>query len=204
MLAVPVLTALGQEIPAELDGYGPIPAETARRWCGNASSFMRLLTHPETGAVLSVGRDSYTVPASLRRHARVRDRTCRFPGCNRAVAWCELDHTRDWQFLGPTAHFNLHHLCKKHHRLKHRTKWKVRQYRPGILAWTSPAGQAYTTAAEGLDGLPGMELPDQYRPHPEPAGGDPPDAGPPGRTQPAEPPDNPADEARPEATPPPF
>ncbi|MFT4471983.1 DUF222 domain-containing protein, partial [Arthrobacter sulfonylureivorans] len=49
-VTVPVLSLLGLgEEPATLDGYGPIPAETARQLCADAKSFYRILTHPETG-----------------------------------------------------------------------------------------------------------------------------------------------------------
>ncbi|HEY5221829.1 MAG TPA: hypothetical protein VIJ18_02100, partial [Microbacteriaceae bacterium] len=44
----------------------------------HAPSFTRLLTHPQTEAVLSVGRDSYRVPADLRQWLRIRDGLCRF------------------------------------------------------------------------------------------------------------------------------
>jgi hypothetical protein len=58
-VTVPVLTVLGlDDEPATVEGYGPIGADTARRLCANAPSFMRLLTHPETGVVLSVGAGS--------------------------------------------------------------------------------------------------------------------------------------------------
>jgi hypothetical protein len=80
-VTVPVLTLLGHsDAPAELDGYGPIDAETARRLAAHAPSFQRILTHPETGAYLSYGRDKYRVPADLAGYLRVRDGVCRFPG----------------------------------------------------------------------------------------------------------------------------
>jgi hypothetical protein len=145
-VTVPALTLMGRsEEPAVLDGYGPIDPETARRLAVGAPSFTRLLTHPETGAVLSVGRDSYVVPADLRRWLRVRDETCRFPGCNRAASRCEPDHTDDWQYGGETSAENLAHLCKYHHRLKHQTDWTYRHTSNGDLEWTSPSGRHYTT-----------------------------------------------------------
>lgn len=152
-VTVPIQTCLGEDLPAHLDGYGPIPPEVARRLAAAAPSFTRLLTHPETGAVLSVGRNSYTVPASLRRYLETRDKTCRFPGCNRNVKQCDLDHTRDWQHNGATAHDNLAHLCPKHHMLKHRTRWGVEQQGGGTLSWTSPGGKTYLTRPDGFDGV---------------------------------------------------
>ncbi|MDQ1575613.1 MAG: hypothetical protein QOH55_763 [Microbacteriaceae bacterium] len=144
-------TTLGHdELPATLDGYGPIDADTARTLAAHAPSFIRLLTHPETGAVLSVGRDSYRVPQDLKNWLQVRDVTCRFPGCSRHAARCEIDHTRDWANNGQTRHNNLAHLCKSHHILKHKSDWQVAQARDGTgnLTWTSPAGRNYVTEPE--------------------------------------------------------
>jgi hypothetical protein len=149
MVTVPVLTLLGRsEAPGCLEGFGPIDPDTARELSANAPSFRRLLTHPETGCVLSVGRDSYTVPKDLKDWLRVRDETCRFPGCQRAATGCDLDHSTDWFCQGETAHDNLAHLCRKHHRLKHNTPWTVTHTGGGILTWTSPAGRTYTTETE--------------------------------------------------------
>jgi hypothetical protein len=81
LVTVPVLALLGRsDEPAVLEGFGPIDLSTARELAAAAPSFTRLLTHPETGAVLSVGRTRYAVPADLRTWLRVRDGTCRFPG----------------------------------------------------------------------------------------------------------------------------
>ncbi len=145
-VTVPVLTLLGvEEIPASLDGYGPIDPDTARKLAGHAPSFTRILTHPETGAVLSVGRDSYTVPKDLRNWLQVRDETCRFPGCNRLAINCDLDHSLDWQHDGESRHDNLAHACEGHHQLKHHTRWAVEHTGDGQLKWTSPSGHEYTT-----------------------------------------------------------
>ncbi|WP_161972348.1 HNH endonuclease signature motif containing protein [Glaciihabitans arcticus] len=146
-VTVPALTLLGTDGgPAMLDGFGPIDDETARRLCALAPSFTRLLTHPETGAVLSVGRDRYAVPADLRKWLQVRDGTCRYPGCSRAAPGCEIDHTLEWANRGPTDHDNLAHLCPMHHALRHNTAWRVKQTGGGGLAWTSPSGAVYRTS----------------------------------------------------------
>ncbi len=68
LVVVPVLTLMGlSDEPADLEGYGPIDEDTARQLSANAPSFKRLLTHPETGAPLSYGRDSYAVPKDLQK-----------------------------------------------------------------------------------------------------------------------------------------
>jgi hypothetical protein len=143
-ITVPALSLLGlDDGPATLEGYGPIDINTAAALCADAPSFVRILSHPETGAVLSVGRDRYAIPADLRTWLRVRDGTCRMPGCNRAAARCDVDHTVEWQHGGQTSHDNLAHLCPKHHALKHHSGWKVKHRANGTMEWTSPTGHTY-------------------------------------------------------------
>ncbi|WP_108250272.1 HNH endonuclease signature motif containing protein [Planctomonas deserti] len=146
LVTVPVLTLLGRsEEPGTLEGYGPIDADTARRIAAKAPSFTRILTHPETGAVLSVGRDRYAVPRDLRTWLRVRDETCRFPGCNRSAARADVDHVTDWQYGGGTDYGNLVHLCRSHHRVKHHTAWSSTSAGGGRVRWLSPSGHEYET-----------------------------------------------------------
>lgn len=162
LITVPALTLLdrvGADVPADrraahLEGYGPIDDETAARWVARAPSFRRILTDPHTGAVLSVGRERYTVPADLAAALRVRDDTCRFPGCVRAASSCELDHTVDWAHGGHTAADNLAHLCRAHHQLKHRTSWGVKHLGAGRLEWTSPRQRTHITEPFGGDDPP--------------------------------------------------
>lgn len=148
-VTVPVLTLLGHgDDPAELDGHGPIDAETARRLAAHAPSFRWTLTHPETGAYLSYGRKVYRVPADLAGYLRVRDGVCRFPGCSHRAAGCDVDHTSDWAAGGATRHDNLAHLCRKHHRLKHHTGWRMSQMPSGDIRWISPAGREHVTSPD--------------------------------------------------------
>ncbi|WP_164990360.1 HNH endonuclease signature motif containing protein [Agromyces albus] len=145
-VTVPVLTLAGHSAdPGELDGYGPIDAAIARRLAAMAPSFTRLLTHPVSGTVLDVDRASYRPPADLKRWLEVRDGGCRFPGCNRRAAGCEVDHSVDWQHEGRTAFDNLAHLCALHHHLKHESSWSVQHMSGGVLEWTSPAGRTHVT-----------------------------------------------------------
>lgn len=159
LITVPVLTLLGHsDEPASLEGYGPIDYDTALELAACAPSFIRILTHPETGTVLSVGRERYRPPSDLRTWLRVSDVTCRFPGCSRSARICELDHTCDWQFGGETAYDNLAHLCCAHHNLKHHTGWTVEQLPGRVLRWTSPTGHVYLTEPDlpiaGFTGRP--------------------------------------------------
>ena len=141
-LTIPVLSLLGHsDEPALLEGVGPIDIETARRLCATAPSITRLLTDPVTGSVLQMDPHQYRVPAALKRWLAIQQVTCDFPGCGRRAAHCDLDHTRAWAVGGTTTAANLSHRCRKHHTMKHQTKWRVEQP-PGSqrTVWTSPTG----------------------------------------------------------------
>ena len=157
VLTVPALSLLGRsDEPADLEGFGPIDIETARELCALAPTFIRVLTHPETGAVLSVGRDRYRVPADLKTALAIRDETCRFPGCRRRAMRCDVDHATAWEHGGATHIDNLEHLCRKHHRLKHEMAWTVAHDGGGTVTWTSPVGRRYRTEPARQIGPPGQ------------------------------------------------
>jgi Domain of unknown function (DUF222) len=143
-VTVPVGTLIGlADEPGELAGYGPIPAPMARRLAAD-STWRRILTDPSSGAVLDVGRTTYRPTPPLAEHVFARDRTCRFPGCRQPARRCDLDHVRPYP-TGPTSAANLIALCRHHHRLKHRTRWRVQSRDDGTLEWTSPTGHRYRT-----------------------------------------------------------
>lgn len=145
-VTVPVLTLLGKaQIPATLDGYGPIAASTARELAAHAPSFIRILTHPETGARLSVGRERYAPPSDMKNALRARDGTCTMPMCAMPADLCDIDHTVDWAKGGTTSLSNLAFLCRGHHRLKHASLWTLSQDPDGsgVMTWRSPAGRTY-------------------------------------------------------------
>ncbi|MBK7537704.1 MAG: HNH endonuclease [Myxococcales bacterium] len=62
---------------------------------------------------LSIGRKR-TIPAALKRALLLRDRTCRFPGCDHRL-FLEGHHLRHWADGGETSLPNLALLCSLHH-----------------------------------------------------------------------------------------
>ena len=68
---------------------------------------------------VDVGRRTPVVPASMRRAVVVRDRQCRFPGCDRPQSWCDAHHVVHWADGGSTSLSNLILLCRRHHRMVH-------------------------------------------------------------------------------------
>ncbi len=172
VVTVPVLALLDENgttgDPAVVEGVGPIPMDRARELCGGADGWMRVLTHPETGMVLSVGRDQYRVPAPLRRLVKWRADRCMAPGCGMPASRCEIDHQLAWEDGGHTCLENNAPFCKGHHIVKHRGRWVVRQIpgSGGAIEWISPAGRRYVVKPERR--VPVFRPPD----HP------PPDSGP--------------------------
>lgn len=102
----------------ELEDVGAITPETARRWACDAS-LTRVITDGRSQP-LDVGRKTKVVPAPIRRAVAIRDRGCRFPGCDRPPGWCDAHHVRHWADGGETALDNLILLCRPHHRTIHR------------------------------------------------------------------------------------
>ncbi|WP_146079100.1 HNH endonuclease signature motif containing protein [Pseudoclavibacter sp. RFBA6] len=177
-LSIPITTVLADSDPASdqpgrapalLDGMTPMPIEDAKRLAATAPAFIRVLTHPITGAVQAV--DSYKPTAAMRAFLQARDIHCRFIGCRQPAVRCELDHTEDYQHGGKTAVWNLSDFCKNHHIVKHHTAWKVRQLGGGVLEWTTPSGKIYISRPEphGVIFRPSDQL---FRPTEEPRRGE--------------------------------
>ena len=145
-VTIPALTLLGHgDEPAILDGYGPIDRDTAARLAGDATSWVRILTHPVTGTVLDVDRRTYRVPKPLRRWLGVRDPVCTFPGCGRLARDCDIDHRQEWRHGGARSAGNTGPLCEPHHRVKTETRWDIRTNADsGAVQWVSPAASSRT------------------------------------------------------------
>lgn len=125
-----------------IDGGETVAPDTARHIAGRAAGWERLFTKPDTGEIVHV--DHCRPTAEQRRRLIARDVTCRFPGCSTPASACDLDHNQEYARGGPTAVHNLSHLCPRHHRLRHREGWRIRQLDHGVLEFTSPAGRTYT------------------------------------------------------------
>lgn len=142
-VTVDLSTLIGlDECPAELEGYGPIDADTARRLAA-AGVWRWVGTDPVGGWALDYGRTRYVPPQDLVDYVILRDRECVMPGCHQSAHRCEIDH-RDPFPGGPTSACNCMALCKGCHIQKHRAGWTVEQCAPGAQRWTSPTGRVHT------------------------------------------------------------
>ncbi|WP_433502383.1 HNH endonuclease [Pseudonocardia halophobica] len=132
------------DTPAELIGYGPIPAGLAREAAADGV-WKRLVTDPLSGALLDHDRTVYRPPTAVRDFVTARDQTCRLPTCNRRALDGDLDHHQRAADCGPTCERNLHGLCKHHHTLKEHETWQVLAHPDGSLTWVTPTGYRYVS-----------------------------------------------------------
>ena len=99
-----------------------IATSTARRLCCDAGV---VVAHVDAqGVPLSVGRKTRTISAEIKRALRLRDRTCRFPGCTHS-RYVDGHHIKHWANGGETALSNLMLLCSAHHTLLHESGCRV-------------------------------------------------------------------------------
>jgi hypothetical protein len=88
---------------------------------------------------------AYRPPPRLREYVAARDITCTFPTCRQQAWRTDLDHTVPWHRGGATSSSNLGARCRTHHKIKQLPGWKLEQSMAGAFAWTTPAGNTYTT-----------------------------------------------------------
>ncbi|QTE28782.1 HNH endonuclease signature motif containing protein [Pengzhenrongella sicca] len=153
-------TLLGlDEVPGELAGYGPIPADLVRAIAADAT-WRRIFTDPATGCVTGIGPRGYRPGADLTGTVLARDTTCTFVGC-RMPAWrCDLDHRDPYDHNHPdlggqTCAENLHSLCRHHHRAKTYGGWHPDlDTTTGDTWWTSPTKHRYKRPATDVNPEP--------------------------------------------------
>jgi hypothetical protein len=142
-------TLLGlDDQPAHLTGYGPITAELARRLAADESgTWRRLLTDPDTGALLDISADKYKPAQRLRNYVGARDDVCAFPTCNQPGYRCEYEHIVPYSEGGSTCRCNGALACRRHNQCKLDTGWSYCRNPDGSFTWTTDTGHSYTSAA---------------------------------------------------------
>ncbi len=102
------------------------------------------------GKVLDYGRSYHSVPPRLWKAVAIRDRGCRFPGCNRKKAWTDAHHITWWRRHGETKLDNLLLLCQRHHQMVHKYDWKIElDADSGRATFTLPNGRVLTSEPPG-------------------------------------------------------
>ncbi|KUH64973.1 hypothetical protein AU184_02470 [Mycolicibacterium novocastrense] len=156
--------------PGYLRGFGVLPAESVRDLARHAE--LKPVGVPagnagaDTGDRPSAGdrtsasaRPSagYRPSAKLTEFLQWRDLTCRWPGCDKPVAGCDVDHTVPWPY-GPTHPSNTKHYCRIHHLLKTFYTgpggWREEQLSDGTIVLTAPTGHVYRSEPHGASMFP--------------------------------------------------
>jgi hypothetical protein len=92
------------------------------------------------GNPLSIGRKTRTIPSAIKRALLLRDRTCRFPGCDHRL-FLDGHHLRHWADGGETSLRNTTLLCSAHHSYVHERGYRIVQEDTGNLTFLDPRGK---------------------------------------------------------------
>jgi hypothetical protein len=143
--------------PGYLPGFGALAAETVRDLASRAQ------LRPLKPAQEFTAEPQYRPSVALAEFIRARDLWCRFPGCDVAAQFCDLDHSVPWMAGGLTHPSNIHLKCRPHHLLKTfwcgENGWAEEQFADGTIVWTSPSGRSYTTTPGGALFFPYLGTP---------------------------------------------
>jgi hypothetical protein len=138
-----------REEAAELDGYGPIPAELARELVKEATErqLRRLYAAPATGDLVAADARSRSFPAGLGELIELRDQICRTPWCDAPIR--HRDHVVPVEAGGETSRLNGQGLCEACNYAKEAEGWSSRPV-PGTrhtVEITTPSGRCYRSTA---------------------------------------------------------
>ena len=96
--------------------------------------------------VLDYGRATRVVSVGMWSSLAARDLHCRFPNCDRPARSCDAHHVQWFSNGGVTNLENLVLMCRRHHRLLHKGKWRAKLNDYGGLEVTGPDGTTRITA----------------------------------------------------------
>ncbi|MBK7534079.1 MAG: DUF222 domain-containing protein [Myxococcales bacterium] len=143
-LATTTFTDRGASLPVALTVESDLalsPQATRRLACDCGLVVATVAAATANAEPLSVGRKTRTIPAALKRALLLRDRTCRFPGCDHRL-FLEGHHLQHWADGGETSLPNLALLCSLHHSYVHERGYRITQSATGALAFEDPQGRA--------------------------------------------------------------
>ncbi len=144
-----------EDAAAHVDGYGPVPAATARHMIRSSIdaeamvSLRRIYSTPATGTLVAMDSKARTFPSGLKTLLDSRDHDCRIPYCDAPIA--EYDHADPHAEGGATSEVNGMGMCLGHNRAKQNPGWSVVIGDVDIgrhtATVTTPTGHTHTTMA---------------------------------------------------------
>jgi hypothetical protein len=126
--------------PAEIPGYGMVPAEAAFRLLSEGSPLRKLVIDPDDGHLLSYGTKTYLVPPPLADYLIALHRTSASPHSNVPAEFCDMEHNLPHDEGGTTDPQNNSPTDRRWHRAKTHTAWSYVKNKDGSVTWTSPNG----------------------------------------------------------------
>jgi hypothetical protein len=146
----------GDSAPAELSGYGPIPAAVARAMVASTladrrsrATLRRLYAHPRSGALVAMESRARLFPRGLAAFIELRDQRCRTPYCDAPIR--QRDHAQPWASGGPTTADNGLGCCERCNYAKEAAGWRVRtstdENHTHTAEFTTPTGKTYRSTA---------------------------------------------------------
>lgn len=138
--------------PADLNGYGPLPAPLIRRWLRGEESpgseleaaqmwVRRLFQHPDSLDLVAMDSARRCFAGQLRRFLIIRDRTCRTPWCEAPIR--HVDHSIRHADGGETSASQGQGLCEACNYAKEAPGWASRANPDGSVETTTPTGHRY-------------------------------------------------------------
>ena len=151
----------GSSAPADVSGYGPIPAAVARGLISRAvgdersrATLRRLYAHPTSGALMTMESRARLFPRGLATFIEFRDQRCRTPYCDAPIR--HRDHARPWVAGGATSADNGLGLCERCNYVKETAGWfvesNVDKKSTHTAEFTTPTGAQYRSGAPPLPG----------------------------------------------------
>ena len=149
----------GSDEPAQLVGYGPIPAATARRLVFGPSAatpmwLRRLFTRPADGQLAAMDSRRRYFTAGQRLFLQLRDHTCRQPWCDAPIR--HADHVVPAKAGGPTSVDNGQGNCASCNFAKQAPAWRTKPGVGGEILITTPTGHVYRSRAPDPPGTRSM------------------------------------------------
>lgn len=146
----------GDSAPAEICGYGPIPAAVARAMVSGAvanrrsrATLRKLYAHPRAGALVAMESRARLFPRGLTAFIELRDQRCRTPYCDAPIR--HRDHAQPWAEGGPTTADNGLGLCERCNYTKEGAGWRVStstdETHTHTAEFTTPTGKIYRSGA---------------------------------------------------------
>ncbi|KZS70118.1 HNH endonuclease [Mycobacterium pseudokansasii] len=149
-------TLLGSDsAPADVCGYGPIPAAVARAMVADTvadprsrATLRRLYAHPRSGALVAMESRARRFPRGLAAFIELRDQRCRTPYCDAPIR--HRDHARPWAEGGATTANNGLGSCERCNYAKQAPGWQVTtsdENHTHTAEFTTPTGKRYRSGA---------------------------------------------------------